>query len=42
MDQEKNKNTGKPVRGMYPDEFNAHINYSSSYTDMMLFKKKAA
>ena len=30
----------QPVRGMSRMEFNAHINYSSSYTDMMLFKKR--
>ena len=32
----------QPVRGMYPDGVQRHINYSSSYTDMMLFKKEAA
>ena len=38
----KNKNTGNPFEGCTRMEFNAHINYSSSYTDMMLFKKEAA
>ena len=38
----KNKNIGNPFEGCTRMEFNAHINYSSSYTDMMLFKKEAA
>lgn len=37
----KNKNIGNPFEGCTRMEFNAHINYSSSYTDMMLFKKEA-
>lgn len=36
----KNKNIGNPFEGCTRMEFNAHINYSSSYTDMMLFKKR--
>ncbi|WP_455641532.1 DNA adenine methylase [Parabacteroides johnsonii] len=36
---DKNNNIGNPFAGSEKVEFNAHINYNSSYTDIMLFKK---
>lgn len=38
----RNKSLGNPFENCTRVEFNAHMNYSSSYTDMMLFKKDAA
>lgn len=38
----RNKNLGNPFEGSSRVEFNAHMNYNASYTDMMLFKKQAA
>lgn len=38
----KNRDIGNPFDGAQLREFNEHMNYSSSYTDMMLFKKNAA
>lgn len=38
----RNKSIGNPFEDCARVEFNAHMNYSSSYTDMMLFKKNAA
>lgn len=38
----RNKSLGNPFKNCACVEFNAHMNYSSSYTDMMLFKKDAA
>lgn len=38
----RNKSLGNPFENCAHVEFNAHMNYSSSYTDMMLFKKDAA
>lgn len=38
----RNKSLGNPFENCTRVEFNAHMNYSSSYTDMMLFKKNAA
>lgn len=38
----RNKNVGNPFDGCTCVEFNAHMNYNASYTDMMLFKKRAA
>ena len=35
-----NKNIGNPFKGCTKREFNAHMNYSSGYTDIMLFKKQ--
>lgn len=35
----KNKLTGNPFERCTKVEFNAHMNYNSSYTDMMLYKK---
>lgn len=35
----KNKQTGNPFERCTKVEFNAHMNYNSSYTDMMLYKK---
>lgn len=32
---------GNPFKGAELRVFNQHMNYSSSYTDMMLFKKNA-
>ena len=36
---DKNNTIGNPFAGSEKVEFNAHINYNSSYTDIMLFKK---
>lgn len=38
----KNRTVGNPFADCRKVEFNAHMNYSSSYTDMMLYKKEAA
>lgn len=38
----RNRNLGNPFEGAQRHEFNAHMNYNASYTDMMLFKKEAA
>ena len=37
----RNPDLGNPFKGAELKLFNQHMNYSSSYTDMMLFKKKA-
>ena len=34
-----NRNIGNPFEGCVKVEFNAHMNYNSSYTDMMLYNK---
>jgi hypothetical protein len=34
----KNKNLGNPFENCAKAEFNAYMNYSSGYTDMMLYK----
>ena len=36
---DKNNTIGNPFAGSEKVEFNAHMNYNSSYTDIMLFKK---
>lgn len=36
---DKNNTIGNPFAGSEKVEFNAHINYNSSYTDIILFKK---
>ena len=36
-----NRNIGNPFEGCVKVEFNAHMNYNSSYTDMMLYNKTA-
>lgn len=38
----RNRNLGNPFEGAQRHEFNAHMNYNASYTDMMLFKKQVA
>jgi hypothetical protein len=38
----KNRDLGNPFESCTKVEFNAHMNYNSSYTDMMLYKKEAA
>lgn len=38
----KNRHIGNPFEGCTRMEFNQHMNYNAGYTDMMLFKKKAA
>ena len=38
----KNRNMGNPFENCQKAEYNAHMNYNSSYTDMMLYKKEAA
>ena len=38
----RNRDLGNPFENCTKVEFNAHMNYSSSYTDMMLYKKEAA
>lgn len=38
----KNRDLGNPFENCTKVEFNAHMNYNSSYTDMMLYKKEAA
>lgn len=35
----RNKETGNPFEQCTKVEFNAHVNYNSSYTDIMLYKK---
>lgn len=35
----KNRTLGNPFEDCYKLEFNAHMNYNSSYTDMMLYTK---
>ena len=35
----RNNAIGNPFAGSEKIEFNAHMNYNSSYTDIMLFKK---
>lgn len=35
----KNRTLGDPFEGCVKSEFNAHMNYNSGYTDMMLYKK---
>lgn len=37
----RNRDLGNPFDGSAKVEFNAHMNYNSSYTDMMLYKKAA-
>lgn len=37
----KNKDLGNPFENCVKAEFNAHMNYSSGYTDMMLYKSAA-
>lgn len=36
-----NRSIGNPFENAAKIEFNAHMNYNASYTDMMLFKKEA-
>lgn len=38
----RNRHIGNPFENCRRVEFNAHMNYNSSYTDMMLYKKGAA
>lgn len=38
----RNKNIGNPFEHCTCVKFNAHMNYNAAYTDMMLFKKRAA
>ena len=35
----RNKTLGNPFEGCARSEFNAHMNYSSGYTDIMLYKR---
>ena len=35
----KNREIGNPFDGCSKFELNAHMNYSSSYTDIMMFRK---
>ena len=37
----RNKSIGNPFEDCQKVEFNAHMNYNSKYTDMMLYKKQA-
>lgn len=37
----KNKSVGNPFDGCMKAEFNAHMNYNATYTDMMLYKLNA-
>lgn len=37
----KNKSVGNPFDGCTKAEFNAHMNYNATYTDMMLYKQHA-
>lgn len=37
----RNKNVGNPFDGCTKAEFNAHMNYNATYTDMMLYKQHA-
>lgn len=36
----KNRTLGDPFEGCVKSEFNAHMNYTSQYTDIMLYKKQ--
>lgn len=36
----KNRTLGDPFEGCVKSEFNAHMNYSAKYTDIMLYKKQ--
>lgn len=36
----RNQSLGNPFKNAVKVEFNAHMNYNASYTDMMLFKKE--
>lgn len=36
---DRNKGIGNPFEGCTKVEFNAHMNYSASYTDIMLYSK---
>ena len=36
----KNRTLGDPFEGSAKSEFNAHMNYSATYTDIMLYKKQ--
>lgn len=36
----KNQTLGDPFKGCVKSEFNAHMNYSAKYTDIMLYKKQ--
>ena len=36
----KNRTLGDPFEGCMKSEFNAHMNYSAKYTDIMLYKKQ--
>ncbi len=38
----RNKNVGNPFDGCTKAEFNAHMNYNATYTDMMLYKQHVA
>lgn len=38
----KNKSVGNPFDGCTKAEFNAHMNYNATYTDMMLYKQHVA
>lgn len=38
----RNPGIGDPFKGCARVEFNAHMNYNASYTDMMLYRKEAA
>lgn len=35
----KNQSLGNPFKGCMKSEFNAHINYNATYTDIMLYKR---
>lgn len=37
-----NKSVGNPFDGCTKAEFNAHMNYNATYTDMMLYKQHVA
>lgn len=36
----QNRTLGDPFEGCVKSEFNAHMNYSAKYTDIMLYKKQ--
>ena len=38
----KNQSLGNPFKGCMKSEFNAHINYNATYTDIMLYKRCCA
>lgn len=40
LKEELRKTIGNPFEGCTKKEFNAHMNYSAEYTDMMLYKKQ--